>query len=275
MIVDEEVYLEHYGVKGMQWGVRKDRKSGKSNSKAGLTDEEFANVATITAIIGLYGGMAIARMQDGGTFRRMSEKGKRFVNRKRSRSWKADKSLAKKSMPPAKLMSDVVRPINHGYGSRGTKMNCRRCTFAYEMRRRGHDVVATKSKWATGQDDNGLADAINTSARTFESPFGQKRIEPKTIDYSKDIYKNLSKEPSGARGELGLQWRFGGGHSIAWENVKGKPIIFDTQNGKMYDTPAKFTSAFPPNTMDHAAYTRLDNVELNDDFLLKWVQNAA
>lgn len=25
MIVDEEVYLEHYGVKGMKWGVRKDK----------------------------------------------------------------------------------------------------------------------------------------------------------------------------------------------------------------------------------------------------------
>lgn len=25
MIVDEEVYLEHYGVKGMQWGVRKQQ----------------------------------------------------------------------------------------------------------------------------------------------------------------------------------------------------------------------------------------------------------
>lgn len=26
MIINEETYLEHFGVKGMQWGVRKDRK---------------------------------------------------------------------------------------------------------------------------------------------------------------------------------------------------------------------------------------------------------
>lgn len=27
MIIDEEVFLEHYGVKGMQWGVRRNRRA--------------------------------------------------------------------------------------------------------------------------------------------------------------------------------------------------------------------------------------------------------
>src|SRR4029077_17292919 len=46
---------------------------------------------------------------------------------------------------------EVVAPINPGYGDLGTKMNCRRATFAYEMRRRGYDVKATKSVKGTGQ----------------------------------------------------------------------------------------------------------------------------
>lgn len=32
MIVEEEVYLEHFGVKGMKWGVRKERNSNSSSA---------------------------------------------------------------------------------------------------------------------------------------------------------------------------------------------------------------------------------------------------
>ena len=35
-------------------------------------------------------------------------------------------------------------------------MNCRRCTFAYELSRRGYDVQATKTLIGTGQDANGM-----------------------------------------------------------------------------------------------------------------------
>jgi hypothetical protein len=45
MIIDEEVYLEHYGVKGMKWGVRQSRPNGVSRSmdrRARKDAEEFA-----------------------------------------------------------------------------------------------------------------------------------------------------------------------------------------------------------------------------------------
>lgn len=45
MIVDEDVYLEHFGVKGMKWGVRKDRAHGVSkhvDNHARKDAEEFA-----------------------------------------------------------------------------------------------------------------------------------------------------------------------------------------------------------------------------------------
>lgn len=32
MIIDEEVYVEHFGVKGQKWGVRKERISDKDVS---------------------------------------------------------------------------------------------------------------------------------------------------------------------------------------------------------------------------------------------------
>lgn len=45
MIISEEAYLEHYGVKGMQWGVRKDRAPGvssKTDRQARKDAKEFA-----------------------------------------------------------------------------------------------------------------------------------------------------------------------------------------------------------------------------------------
>jgi hypothetical protein len=56
MLIDEEVYLEHYGVLGMKWGVRKDRRlqraervaSGKASRgervRFALTDTSAASV---------------------------------------------------------------------------------------------------------------------------------------------------------------------------------------------------------------------------------------
>lgn len=51
MILDESVYLEHYGVKGMKWGVRKDRPSGVSrsvNRSAKKDAKEFARAKAFT-----------------------------------------------------------------------------------------------------------------------------------------------------------------------------------------------------------------------------------
>lgn len=54
-------------------------------------------------------------------------------------------------------MRDVIRGVNPKYGQPGSKMNCRRCTFTYEMRRRGYDVEATRSTKGIGQTGLGLA----------------------------------------------------------------------------------------------------------------------
>ena len=37
--------------------------------------------------------------------------------------------LLSRKMSPDSIMKEVVAPINPGYGSVGTKMNCRRCYF--------------------------------------------------------------------------------------------------------------------------------------------------
>lgn len=45
----------------------------------------------------------------------------------------------------------------------------------------------------------------------------------------------------------------------------------DTQSGKHWTSSTQFQST--AQNMARAAHTRLDNVELNDEFLKRWVQN--
>lgn len=265
--------IEHSGVKGMKWGVRKqeDNSPNKLGSSTKLGSNEVAPIiglgATYAAIgLAIYGKYVV----DSGKITQIKNK---------DVPWKVDPSLAKK-MSVDDLHKKVVAPINPGYGARGTKMNCRRCTFAYEMRRRGLDVKATPSDIAAGQTIKGVRKATKTPDKTlFGSVWGEKYISsPRDFESfsgqqkSKLVFDALGKNPNGARGELGAAWTMGGGHSLAWEIVRGKPIVFDTQSGVVYKDPKSFTKF--ASTVSIAAYTRLDNKPLDDYFLKKWAVNT-
>lgn len=70
----EEYYLQHFGVKGMKWGVRKNRKSASKKSSKGktssnkkrkpLTKERVAAIALGAAAIGIAGTYAYSMAAD-------------------------------------------------------------------------------------------------------------------------------------------------------------------------------------------------------------------
>jgi hypothetical protein len=196
---------------------------------------------------------------------------------------------------------NVVKHINPDYGAIGTKMNCRRATFSYEMRRRGYDVQATRTTNANGQNVMGLLNATSpgkkiqgtgvfnvvsniakdegrsrkgqsTPVKDLSKNFaagGRNKIElPSGV---KSIFDTLGKQPDGSRGEIGVMWEMGGGHSMAYEIVKGKPVIFDAQSGKAFTNSEKFLDM--PRVAS-AGFTRLDNIDLNHDYLMRWMSNA-
>ncbi len=246
MIVDEEAYLditttdsveaflEHFGVKGMKWGVITQLKEarvnrGKKNTAkaAGyqkeidalrfntgfvafknrkikkliedrdeqLNDAKARREGKMTsgqkkALVGLGVASAVVaaygtyKVQDSGEFHRLSLKGKDLLDGKKTHTWKQNPNLAASDMDTRAIFRDVVDKINPDFGEPGTVMNCRRATFAYEMRRRGHDVAATKSRGATGQTAGGLLRA--TGAEDLDVPtsafFSARRIIAETLD---------------------------------------------------------------------------------------------
>jgi hypothetical protein len=360
--------LVHVGVKGMRWGVRKERETsdGKSASRTerrqarrnrradkheAAADRAQVEIDKIKAnpsrwvgiqrrrneqareleryrdthlkaakdlredrmtdfqkkaIIGT--GAAAAVLVAYGSYK-MVDSGTAHQILNRNVPLKQNDLLSRK-MSPDSIMKEVVAPINPNYGELGTKMNCRRATFAYEMRRRGMDVRATKSVSGTGQTVAGMLNATDpkanfktgrismlgnlTKEQIAESkgarrgpiteavklggmgkePIGKwsgllQTVTPR--EKSQTIFEAIAEHPEGARGELGVRWNAGGAHSMAWEKINGKVHIFDTQNGERY-TQESFKKV--ASNIQEVGMTRLDNLELNQNYLRRWVTNV-
>lgn len=201
--------------------------------------------------------------------------------------------LLSRTMTSDQIMKEVVPQVNPGkVKTYGRSNNCLRCSFAYELRRRGYDVEATSTaRGGFEQTKIGVARALSGASkiRVTQSDLGQHSINTNIghsvwLHNSKDlneaggiissrIFNTLSKQEIGSRGELGMSWRFGGAHSIVYENISGKVHIFDPQRGKHFATPEEFLE-YAKNIKD-VAYTRLDNIDVDENFLFKeWIQNV-
>jgi hypothetical protein len=234
-----------------------------------------------------------------GEINRMATRGKAFLQSKKP-EWKLNPALSRKDMSEGEIMSNIVSKINPDFGGMGTSMNCRRCTFAYEMRRRGYDVAATKTTNARGQDITGMFNALNPGkdfvnpgaggayGRMIRELFSGRGGKPTPFTdtvvaqaltgkqgeqaITGSIFDGLRQLPDGARGELAMSWKAGGAHSVVWEIIGGKPVVFDTQTGKKFNDDDSLISAFP--SIAQAGYTRLDDKVMNTDFLMRWLKDA-
>jgi len=269
-----EEALAHYGVKGMKWGVRKERKTnpGDAAKVAGVNRRLAAIGATYAALVV---GRVYTNRRD--TRRRKYDDGAHYQEKQAGREWKKNHDLAKK-MSVDELYKNVVKPINPKYGKAGTKANCRRATFAYELRRRGHNVKATPSHFATGQSMRAVMNVMGTTQRP-QSVWGMNMIGDrqtmaaiKPAQRAQRVFDALNKNPDGARGELAFAWKYGGGHSVAWEKLDGKTVIFDAQSGITWRDAKSLTKYAP--VMSETAYTRLDNAKLDTEFLKRWAVDA-
>jgi len=360
----EDAFIAHFGVKGMRWGVRREKdpvktaaiqakrdgRAEKFVQKASIFDTQISELRNATpkysfqqrginkqiskldekreralvdaekkrqgklsttqkkVVIGASVAAALIAAKvthDGiqsGDFHRLAAKGKNFLNKDVAFGFKRNEKLADMDLDIDGIQNLVVKKINPDYGGIGTKMNCRRATFAYEMRRRGYDVAATKTTNGSGQTAIGLFNAIDpnaTGTKTGMFSYAKRAIKETTAEVNggptpmidlvknfapggknkidvpdaKGVFEALSTQPNGSRGELGVQWAMGGGHSMAYEIVKGRAVIFDAQSGKTFTDFSEFAQS-GGDRLKAAGFTRLDDVPLNKDFLLKWLKDA-
>lgn len=326
----EEVW--HYGIKGQKWGIRRfqdedgtltaagkkrysesgkaEKKSDKKDSKQKIDEESkkkkwSTGKKIAVAAAALVAAYAAYKFVDSGQAKQLIDKGRSFLLNQ-DISFKKDSTLAKLT-DKNDIFSKVVSKVNPNFGEFGTVNNCRRCTLAYEMRRRGFDVKATRTMGATGQNAIGLYSAthkntsinglmgwilhnakqiMNGEVTSDNMTFANKWLRDRAVDMvdlkefsfakstqsASKVFTELAKQADGARGEIELRWYGGGAHSIAWEIIKGSPVMFDCQSGIMYDNPKDFNDI--AMWASGISYSRLDNIDLNVDFLLRWLENA-
>lgn len=253
------------------------------------------------AVVGalLVGGYLAANVNSGKT-RQIMNRGKFFVTGKKFK-FKENPMLARRDMSPEDIKRLIQSDINPGFpDEKGTDMNCRRATFAYELRRRGYDVQATRTPDGNGQNAAGLMNAIDKKYKDIstESKAVIERVttndlsDPRTRhvkafakrnaslrDFKEDdfiepngIFDRLSREPDRSRGEVSLMYMFGGGHSVAYEVINGKAHIFDNQTGDHFTSIDDLEASYP--AISTGGFTRLDNMDLDTHFLERWVKNV-
>ena len=219
-------------------------------------------------------GMAISSV-DSGSYRVPGVLAKNALDG----GWKKDPSLAKKDMPVSALKDKVIKPVNPDFPGLGTTNNCLRATYTYEMRRRGFDVTATKTIFATGQTKIGqktMSKSLSKHERIYSDPDASKikRIFLPGKADSTAAFKRLAKEPDRSRGEFTMTWgSMMGGHSIAYEIVNKKPVFIDAQSGKTYQTPSELDTML--KFAKTISFNRLDNKDINAITIPAWVKDSA
>ena len=313
--------IDHYGVKGMRWGHRKDTYSKTSKTEKSTDEQRKARnkkralvaAGVVTALAASYAAYTLV---DSGEARRLASKGAAFIS-KNSFAFKKDERLSGK-MSINDIMDKVVPDVNPGYKKEaGTVNNCRRCTYAYLMRRKGFDVSATKTQSGRGQSfyaakiatepsttkaayPTGRAyvtsklfkDAVTVeggvlNSELYKSSFGKNKAErdlnsamaetAKKKGWGNALLNALSKQPEGSIGEVDWRWNNRSGHSMAYEIINGEAFVIDAQTGTKYGTKSmedRIKLAKLGLVASEVQLRRLDDADLNADFLMRWVKNA-
>lgn len=169
----------------------------------------------------------------------------------------------------SKSIDQNVALTNPGYKNGGPayRQNCQRCVAAYEMRRRGYDVIA---KGALVGDDGKLSTKDPLYSK-WHTVFKDAKF---TFCYGTDggLNEALSQMKSwgdSAVAEVHVRWKNGGAHVFVAQREGEKIRFVDPQNGNT-DCIGYFTKAVNGATM----IARIDGLEPTD-LIEKCIKNRG
>ena len=172
---------------------------------------------------------------------------------------------------------------------KGASSNCTFCTTAYELRRRGYDVVANYTeggrtvKHASSffknpviENDGDVVKIASEAIKEYKKqvlsgamdiPEAERKI--KSV-YTDSLRSALEKQGEGARGNFIVNFTSGGAHSMIYEIENGKLRLRDAQTGvEQYDIDRLISMIIPGKT----EWFRTDNLEINPDTIREAVTN--
>ena len=236
--------LQHHGILGQKWGVRRFQEYDGSYTQAGrerygygparTTNESGEKIGVLVELASLAGiGLGAAAIGDAIHDAKVSKDIKNWeVNRQMEQTDKTT-GLKLKSDTNASIKDDM-KMINREYAygifkrtafsidsskTMGHTENCMLCTTALDLKRRGYDVKA-------GASPEGYY------AKDLTNWYKEKKAP--TMGRFNKIVEELNKQPEGSYGNFMVYWKEGGGHSMFYRIEDGKAVIYDAQSNKKY-----------------------------------------
>lgn len=173
-----------------------------------------------------------------------------------------------KVMMPYKAMKYANPYYSQDFGE--YSQNCQRCVVAYELRRRGYDVIALPT-WegddmgfpyptAKPSTDNGRWQMAFRKAKSVRVGINGDNDAAVNVVQT-NIEKKMKKYGNGSRAVISVTWKGGtDGHVFNVENEHGKIIYRDAQSGRTVNIKGTLATAQTRNVN----LVRTDNLRISD-----------
>ena len=195
--IDEDEVLAHHGVKGMRWGVRKQRPSGgagPSKKRKGLSSKQKAAIAGVLGTAAAVGaGYYLHKSGNGkkiaGVAKKQGAAAKKFAQGK-SRNLGAQarvktaqsKRFAKAQSANLKGAADKLKQTKAGKYAEATRLGANAAKFKAGTAARSAGYKARNQAWKAGNTvrnatkggASGVKSAAGSAARVTKSKFGKK-----------------------------------------------------------------------------------------------------
>jgi hypothetical protein len=195
--IDEDEVLAHHGVKGMRWGVRKQRPSGgagPSKKRKGLSrNQKRAIAGALGLAAGVGTGIYLQKSGNGkklaGLAKKQGAAAKKFAQGKgrnlgaQARVKKAQaKRFARAQSANAKGAAEKLKTTKAGKYAEATRLGANAAKFKAGAAARGAGYKAKNQAWKAGNTARnaakggagGLKAAAGSAARAAKSKFGKK-----------------------------------------------------------------------------------------------------
>ena len=195
--IDEDEVLAHHGVKGMRWGVRKQRPSGgagPSKKRKGLSRKQKAAIAGVLGTAAVVGGgyylhksgngkkiAALAKKQGAAAKKFTQGKGRNLGAQARVKKAQA-KRFAKAQSANAKGAAEKLKTTKAGKYAEATRLGANAAKFKATTAARSAGYKAKNQAWKAGNSArnaakggaSGVKSAAGSAARAAKSKFGKK-----------------------------------------------------------------------------------------------------
>lgn len=195
--INEDEVLAHHGVKGMKWGVRKQRPSGgagPSKKRKGLSRKQKAAIAGVLGTAAVVGGgyylhksgngkkiAALAKNQGAAAKKFTQGKGRNLGAKARVKKAQA-KRFAKAQSANAKGAAEKLKATKAGKYAEATRLGANAAKFKAGAAARSAGYKAKNQAWKAGNTArnaakggaSGVKSAAGSAARAAKSKFGKK-----------------------------------------------------------------------------------------------------